>query len=189
MRSWSNNNDFWGIAARIRRFYLKVNSSVRKIYMDQPGPCSCEKWDWAQSVERWSRGPVQFPAGDPKVLPLKLKNKDTVSVCLTHLNLQGVIFSRSLNDNRRMIITGLYFIRCFSQNVCFNKVYSKRKHKPEPNPNREFWTAGNRYFGVLPIRIVKSNENMFLSDEEPTLETLDFTIRIGSTPTFFYFDL
>ena len=29
----------------------------------------------------------------------------------------------------------------------------------------------------------------FLSDEEPTLETLDYTIRIGSTPTFLYFDL
>ena len=30
---------------------------------------------------------------------------------------------------------------------------------------------------------------MFLSDEGPTLETLDFTIRIGSTPTYLYFDL
>ena len=30
---------------------------------------------------------------------------------------------------------------------------------------------------------------MFLSDEGPTLETLDFTFRIGSTPTFLYFDL
>ena len=29
----------------------------------------------------------------------------------------------------------------------------------------------------------------FLSDEaRPTLETLDFTIRIGSTPTFLYFN-
>ena len=28
-----------------------------------------------------------------------------------------------------------------------------------------------------------------LHDEGPTLETLDFTIRIGSTPTFLYFDL
>ena len=28
-----------------------------------------------------------------------------------------------------------------------------------------------------------------LSDEGPTLEMLDFTIRIGSTPTFLYFDL
>ena len=26
-------------------------------------------------------------------------------------------------------------------------------------------------------------------DKEPTFETLDFTIRIGSTPTFLYFDL
>ena len=31
---------------------------------------------------------------------------------------------------------------------------------------------------------------MFLSDElGPTLETLDFTIRIRSTPTFLYFDM
>ena len=29
----------------------------------------------------------------------------------------------------------------------------------------------------------------FLSDEGPMLETLDHTIRIGSTPTFLYFDL
>ena len=30
---------------------------------------------------------------------------------------------------------------------------------------------------------------LFLSDEVPTLETLDFTIRIGNTPTFSYFDM
>ena len=30
---------------------------------------------------------------------------------------------------------------------------------------------------------------MFLSDEGPTLRTLDFTIRIGSTPTVLYFHL
>ena len=30
---------------------------------------------------------------------------------------------------------------------------------------------------------------MFLSDEGPTLKTLDFSIRIGSTPTFLYFEL
>ena len=30
---------------------------------------------------------------------------------------------------------------------------------------------------------------MFLYDEGPMLETLDHTIRIGSTPTFLYFDL
>ena len=31
--------------------------------------------------------------------------------------------------------------------------------------------------------------NRFLSDEGPMLETLDYTIRIGSTPTFLYFHL
>ena len=30
---------------------------------------------------------------------------------------------------------------------------------------------------------------LFLSDEGPMFETLDYTIRIGSTPTFLYFDL
>ena len=30
---------------------------------------------------------------------------------------------------------------------------------------------------------------MFLSDEGPTLQTLDFTFHIGSTPTLLYFDL
>ena len=28
---------------------------------------------------------------------------------------------------------------------------------------------------------------LFLSDEGPMLETLDYTIRIGNTPTFLYF--
>ena len=35
----------------------------------------------------------------------------------------------------------------------------------------------------LPVPI------LFLSDEGPTLETVDYSIRIGSTPTFLYFDL
>ena len=30
---------------------------------------------------------------------------------------------------------------------------------------------------------------LFLSDEGPTLETWDFTIRTGSTPTFFYISI
>ena len=30
---------------------------------------------------------------------------------------------------------------------------------------------------------------LFLFDEGPMLEMLDYTIRIGSTPTFLYFDL
>ena len=53
-----------------------------------------------------------------------------------------------------------------------------------------------RKVGVLPIRIVESNVSsigpssernrkafLFLSDEGLLLETLDYTIRIGSTPT------
>ena len=52
--------------------------------------------------------------------------------------------------------------------------------------------------GVLPTWKVKSNvssvdpsseRNMFLSHEGPTLETLDFTMRISSTPTYLYLDL
>ena len=45
------------------------------------------------------------------------------------------------------------------------------------------------------MRIVWSNvssigpSSLFLSDEGPMLETLDHAIRIGSTPTFLYFDL
>ena len=38
---------------------------------------------------------------------------------------------------------------------------------------------------VPPIRIT----NPFLTDEGPTLETLDVTIRISSTPTFSYYDM
>ena len=35
----------------------------------------------------------------------------------------------------------------------------------------------------------KMSEGRALSDGGPMLETLDLTIRIGSTPTFLYFDL
>ena len=38
------------------------------------------------------------------------------------------------------------------------------------------------------LRVKERNMPWFLSDEGPTLETLDFTIRIDSTPTFLYFD-
>ena len=36
---------------------------------------------------------------------------------------------------------------------------------------------------------MSSTYRIILSDEGPTLETLDYTIHIGSTPTFLYFDL
>ena len=43
-------------------------------------------------------------------------------------------------------------------------------------------------FRALALRQRKTWK-LFLSDEGPMLETLDHTIRIGSTPTFLYFDL
>ena len=43
---------------------------------------------------------------------------------------------------------------------------------------------------MMNDRITEYNRpTLFLSDEGPMLETLDHTIRIGSTPTFLYFDL
>ena len=42
-------------------------------------------------------------------------------------------------------------------------------------------------FEILPN--TKQRAIRFLPDEGPTLEMLDYTIHIGSTPTFLYFDL
>ena len=39
------------------------------------------------------------------------------------------------------------------------------------------------------IKIVHDLNSLLLSDEGPMLATLDYTIRIGSTPTILYFDL
>ena len=49
--------------------------------------------------------------------------------------------------------------------------------------------SSSRAFETFHFVIVM--EMMFLSDEGPMLETLYYTntIRIGSTPTFLYFDL
>ena len=40
--------------------------------------------------------------------------------------------------------------------------------------------------GVLPIRIVKSNVSSIGPSSERMLETLDYNIHIGSTPTFLF---
>ena len=53
------------------------------------------------------------------------------------LNLQeGAIFSLSLNDNRRMIMTGLYFIRFSSQNTSV-LTFTVKKYKPEPKSGKD----------------------------------------------------
>ena len=41
---------------------------------------------------------------------------------------------------------------------------------------------------AIPV-VPNSKDGLFLSDEGPMLETLDYTMRIGSTPTILYFDL
>ena len=58
-----------------------------------------------------------------------------------------------------------------------------------------FYKSKYKKVGVLSIRLVKSNVSSVgpsserNADQESTLETLDYTNRIGSTPTFLYFDL
>ena len=52
---------------------------------------------------------------------------------------------------------------------------------------------------ILKINVINQNEIFsekyiyiyiwLLSDEGPMLETLDYSIRIGSAPTFLYFDI
>ena len=60
----------------------------------------------------------------------------------------------------------------FTRSKCIRGRISPQKLKT--------WGKHTSKYDLVPV--------VFLSDEGPTLETLDFTIRIGSTPTFSYFD-
>ena len=51
------------------------------------------------------------------------------------------------------------------------------------------WCKTSKMSTGESLLMTENNFVMFLSDEEPMLETLDYTIRIGSTPAFLYFDL
>ena len=91
---------------------------------------------------------------------------------------------------------------CENGHMLFTKqsqpVGSQFSNVNTPGHKSKYEKVGN---GVLLIRIVKSDvssvgpsserkhSSCFCSDEGPMLETLDFTIHIGSTPTFSYFDL
>ena len=57
----------------------------------------------------------------------------------------------------------------------------QKKHKK--TPNRRHTIVQNKDFGICIYMLA------FLSDEGSMLETLDYTIRIGSTLTILYFDL
>ena len=53
------------------------------------------------------------------------------------------------------------------------------------------WRRGdytNRIIMLIVTGPSSERNIMFLSDERPTLDTFDFTIRIGNTPIFLYFD-
>ena len=91
---------------------------------------------------------------------------------------------------------------CENGHMLFTKqsqpVGSQFSNVNTPGHKSKYEKVGN---GVLLIRIVTSDvssvgpsserkhSSCFCSDEGPMLETLDFTIHIGSTPTFSYFDL
>ena len=51
------------------------------------------------------------------------------------------------------------------------------------------WTVKNLQCNNLRKIQEREEKRFFLSDEGTMLETLDYTIRFGSTPTFIYFDL
>ena len=51
------------------------------------------------------------------------------------------------------------------------------------------WQKVSQWLSLLYKFTYKFIYFLFLSDKGPTLETFDHTIRIGSTPTFLYFDL
>ena len=52
-----------------------------------------------------------------------------------------------------------------------------------------YYKSKYKKVGVLPIRIVKSDVSSVGPSSEGNIKTFNFTIRIGSTPTFLYFDL
>ena len=59
----------------------------------------------------------------------------------------------------------------------------------EDDNNSEGETELEKCSGDTAWQCMRLLNGWFLSDEGPMLETLDYTIRIGSTPTFLYFDL
>ena len=71
-----------------------------------------------------------------------------------------------------MVYVEIYFIKCLPEYL--TKEQSERVLDTNRNMKRLVYCRYGQY--------------RFLSDKGPTLETLDFALRIGSTPTFSYFD-
>ena len=86
-----------------------------------------------------------------------------------------------------------YFLTIFQNELYINKRSVLRRQSRDTNRNikRLVYCQYGWYsltFRALAL-VVWFFFSLSLSDEESTLETLDYTIRIGSTPTFLYFDL
>ena len=89
-----------------------------------------------------------------------------------HINFQ--ILPNSLVFASGYINTGGHFLFLKCCIACVFSILSSKPTKPcMCSPYTFYWFR----------------KTVFLSDEGPMLETLDYTIRIGSTPTFLYFDL
>ena len=104
-------------------------------------------------------------------------------------------------EKSRLVENGLKKIIKCSLYVSLRMTPYHLIHQSAPN-SRCMYKSKYKKVGVLPIRklfLFLFLRKLFLflrkqfrqreTDEGPMLETLDYTIRIGSTPTFLYFDL
>ena len=99
------------------------------------------------------------------------------------------VTSYKLTTERKSPCNKCYKSAIYPLRICsikWNKCSALRRQCSDTNRNKKGWCT----LALCQRETCFSSErNMFLSDEGPTLETLDFTIRIGSIPTFSYFDL
>ena len=81
-------------------------------------------------------------------------------------------------------------VRCVSTFIEDKRSVLRRQSR---NTNRNIKGSVYCQYGLYSLTFralaLRQRENPNLSDEWPMLETLDYTIRIGSTPTLLYFDL
>ena len=91
-----------------------------------------------------------------------------------------ILFTAHITDADMKVTSGLK-LRCKGPSLALNV----RHFFLQPVAQ---WRSRNES-GEVVSPVLYTPCILFLSDEGPMLETLDYTIRIGSTPTFLYFDL
>ena len=114
------------------------------------------------------------------------------------MTLDGVMWLNYQNALRVPLLAPVSFIYIWKE-IFGSSTEAKHGRLWRPELRQFQSLADSLSFSIWPITIrkVKSNVSsvgpsafvMCLSDETPTLETLDFTFHIGRTPTFLYFDL